>query len=179
MIARVLLLHLNGWMIGSHLNKLIGNTSLKKNIDAGQSEEKSVSTQQYIVFPLWSSISSSNKSSDEIDEDDIDDDAAGEKPIQKPAKFEAQCNRENLSGMTTRASSTNSFNIVSTPVNTASASRIFGDVGSLFVPLSKFTNLSHDSLMSDLEDTAEVPNTGIFGSAFDDDDLDTCNSPYT
>ncbi|GJX56665.1 putative ribonuclease H-like domain-containing protein [Tanacetum coccineum] len=32
--------------------------------------------------------------------------------------------------------------------------------------------------MPDLEDTTEVPNTGIFGSAYDDDDLDTCNSPY-
>ncbi|GJS01049.1 putative ribonuclease H-like domain-containing protein [Tanacetum coccineum] len=58
-----------------------GNTGLKKNVDAGQSEEKNVSTQQYIVFPLWSSISSSNKSSDETDEDDTADDAAGEKPV--------------------------------------------------------------------------------------------------
>ncbi|GJV22067.1 putative ribonuclease H-like domain-containing protein [Tanacetum coccineum] len=54
----------------------------------------------------------------------------------------------------------------------------FGDAGSSFVPLSKFTNLPHDPLMSDLEDTAKVPNTGIFCSAYDDDDLDTCNSPY-
>ncbi|GJY46403.1 putative ribonuclease H-like domain-containing protein [Tanacetum coccineum] len=143
-----------------------GNTGLKKNVDAGQSEEKNVSTQQYIVFPLWSSISSSNKSSDETDEDDTADDAAGEKPVQKPAR------------KTTRASSTNSFNIVSTPVNSAGASRIFGDVGSSFGPLSKFTNLPHDPLMPNLEDTVEVPNTGIFGSAYDDDDLDTYNSPY-
>ncbi|GJU52507.1 putative ribonuclease H-like domain-containing protein [Tanacetum coccineum] len=117
-----------------------GNTGLKKNINDGKSEEKNVFTQQYIVFPLWSSISSSNKSSDETDEDDTADDAAGEKPIQKPAsknkqalknvldkmmdqekeakeqsdavrkEFGAQCNRQNLSGKTTRASSTNSFN---------------------------------------------------------------------
>ncbi|GJV53902.1 putative ribonuclease H-like domain-containing protein [Tanacetum coccineum] len=187
-------------------------TSLKKNVDAGQFEENNVSTQQYIVFLLWSSISSSDKSSYETDEDDTADDAAGEKPVQKPAskneqalknvldkmmdqekeakeqsdavrkEFEAQCNRQNLSGKTTRASNkkanTNNFNTVSTPVNTAGASRIFGDVGSSFVPLSKFTNLPHDPLMPDLEDTAEVPNTGIFGSAYDDDDLDTCNSPY-
>ncbi|GJV11880.1 ribonuclease H-like domain-containing protein [Tanacetum coccineum] len=185
-----------------------GNTGLKKNVDAGQSEEKNVSTQQYIVFPLWSSISSSNKSSDETDEDDTADDAAGEKPVQKPAseneqalknvldkmmdqekeakeqsdavrkEFEAQCNRQNLSGKTTRASSTNSFNTVSTSVNTAGASRIFGDAGSSFIPLSKFTNLPHDPLIPDLEDTAKVSNTGIFGSAYDDDDLDTYNSPY-
>ncbi|GKE45644.1 hypothetical protein Tco_1472928 [Tanacetum coccineum] len=185
-----------------------GNTSFKKNVDAGQSEEQNVSTQQYIVFPLWSSISSSNKSSDETDGDDTTDDAAGEKPAQKPAseneqalknvldkmmdqekeateqsdavrkEFEAQCNRELLQGKATRASNTNSFNTVSTPVNTAGGSRIFGDAGSSFVPLSKFTNLPDDPLMPDLEDTAEVPNTGIFGSTYDDDDLDTCNSPY-
>ncbi|GJR36684.1 putative ribonuclease H-like domain-containing protein [Tanacetum coccineum] len=160
------------------------NTGLKKNVDAGQSKEKNVSTQQYIVFPLWSSISSSNKSSDEIDRDDTVDDATGEKPAQKPAnavrkEFEEQCNRELLQWKATRASSTNSFNSVSTPVNTAGGSRIFGDAGSSFVPLSKFTNLLDDLLMPDLEDTAEVPNTSIFGSTYDDDDdLDTCNSPY-
>ncbi|GKB65333.1 copia protein [Tanacetum coccineum] len=32
--------------------------------------------------------------------------------------------------------------------------------------------------MPDLEDTAEVQNTGNFGSAFDDEDLDTYNSPF-
>ncbi|GJX19666.1 hypothetical protein Tco_0222343 [Tanacetum coccineum] len=32
--------------------------------------------------------------------------------------------------------------------------------------------------MPDLEDTAEVQNIGIFSSAFDDEDLDTYNSPF-
>ncbi|GJY73315.1 putative ribonuclease H-like domain-containing protein [Tanacetum coccineum] len=73
-------------------------------------------------------------------------------------EFESQCNRKNLSGKATKASSTNSFNTVSTPVNTASASRTYNDAGSSFVPL--------------------VQNTGIFGSAYDDEDLDTYNSPY-
>ncbi|GJU21012.1 putative ribonuclease H-like domain-containing protein, partial [Tanacetum coccineum] len=139
---------------------------------------------------------------------DTADDAAGDTPVQKPAseneqtlknvldkmmdqekeakeqsdvvrkEFEAQCNRQHLSGKSTRASSTNSFNIVSTPVNTVGGSRIFGDAGSSFVPLSKFTNLPHDPLLPDLEDTAEVQNTGIFGSAFDDEDLDTYNSSF-
>ncbi|GJT57207.1 putative ribonuclease H-like domain-containing protein [Tanacetum coccineum] len=185
-----------------------GNTGLNKNVNAGQSEENNVSTQQYIVFPLWSSISSSNKSSYEADENGTADDAGGETLVQKPVsknvqalknvldkmmdqdkeakeqsdvvrkEFEAQCNRQYLPGESTRASSTNSFNTVSTPVNTAGGSKKIGDVGSSFVPLSKFTNLPHDPLMPDLEDTAKVPNTGIFGSAYDDDDLDTCNSPY-
>ncbi|GJS79616.1 putative ribonuclease H-like domain-containing protein [Tanacetum coccineum] len=180
-----------------------GNTGLKQSVDAGQSEEKNVSTQQYIVFPLWSSISSSYKSSDE---NDTADDSAGESPVQKPAseneqalknvldkmmdqekeatkqsdavrkEFEAQCNRQNLSGKATKASSTNSFNTVSTPVNAASASRTYNDAGPSFVPLGG--SFPDDPLMPDLEDTAEVQNTGIFGSAYDDEDLDTYNSPY-
>ncbi|GJT98743.1 putative ribonuclease H-like domain-containing protein [Tanacetum coccineum] len=71
-------------------------------------------------------------------------------------EFEAQCNRQHLSGKSTKASSTNNFNTVSTLVNTAGGSRIFGNVGSSFVPLSKFTNLPHDPLMPDLEDIAEM-----------------------
>ncbi|GJQ91921.1 putative ribonuclease H-like domain-containing protein [Tanacetum coccineum] len=58
-----------------------GDTGLKKSVDARQSEEKNVSTQQYIVFPLWSSISSSYKSSDETYKNDTADDAAGETPV--------------------------------------------------------------------------------------------------
>ncbi|GKC48830.1 putative ribonuclease H-like domain-containing protein, partial [Tanacetum coccineum] len=65
---------------------------------------------------------------------------------------------ELLQGKTTKGSSTNSFNTVSTPVNAASAPRSSNDAGPSF-------------------DTAEVQNTGIFGSAFDDVDLDTYNSP--
>ncbi|GJU42704.1 putative ribonuclease H-like domain-containing protein [Tanacetum coccineum] len=190
-----------------------GDTGLKKSVDARQSEEKNVSTQQYIVFPLWSSISSSYKSSDETYKNDTADDAAGETPVQKPAseneqalknvldkmmdqekeateqsdavrkEFEAQCNRELLQGKATKASSTNSFNTVSTPVNAASAPRTSNDAGPSFVPLGgsfplNVNDLPDDPLMPDLEDTAEVQNTGIFGSAFDDEDLDTYNSPF-
>ncbi|GKA98143.1 putative ribonuclease H-like domain-containing protein [Tanacetum coccineum] len=117
---------------------------------------------------------------------DTADDPAGETPVQKPTseneqalknvldkmmdqekeateqsnvvrkEFEAQCNRQHLSGKSTKASNTNSFNTVSTPVNTTGGSRIFSDDGSSFVPLSKFTNLLHDPLMPDLEDTAKL-----------------------
>ncbi|GJT06574.1 putative ribonuclease H-like domain-containing protein [Tanacetum coccineum] len=139
-----------------------GNTGLKKTIDAGQTEEENVSTYQYIVFPLWSSISSSYKSSNDA----------------------TQCNcQEKI----TRASSTNSFNTVSTPVNTASASRTFSPIGPSsgrsFVPFGgsfpiDVANLPHDPLMPELEDTAEIQSTGIFGNAYDDHDLKTLNTLY-
>ncbi|GJX74547.1 hypothetical protein Tco_0313142 [Tanacetum coccineum] len=110
-----------------------GNTGLKQSVDAGQSEENNMSTQQYIVFPLWSSISSSYKSSDENDTADDSADA-----VRK--EFKAQCNQHNLSGKATKASSTNSFNIVSTTVNAASASRTYNDAGSSFIPIGGSLN---------------------------------------
>ncbi|GKE81566.1 putative ribonuclease H-like domain-containing protein, partial [Tanacetum coccineum] len=91
-------------------------------------------------------------------------------------EFEAQCNRQNLSGKTTRASNTNSFNTVSTPVNTVGAPRTSNDARPSFLPLGG--SFPDDPLMPDLEVTAKVQNTSIFGSAYDDDDLNTYNSPY-
>ncbi|GJT92916.1 ribonuclease H-like domain-containing protein [Tanacetum coccineum] len=103
------------------------------SVDAGQSKEKNVSTQQYIMFPLWSSISSRYKSSDETYKNDTADDAVGETP----------CNRELLQWKATRASSTNNFNIVSTPVNAASAPRTANDTDHhLFLLVDPFLLMS-------------------------------------
>ncbi|GKC98125.1 hypothetical protein Tco_1168400 [Tanacetum coccineum] len=182
-----------GYQTNKNLGKQETNndTCLKKNVDAGHTEEEKVSTQQYIVFPLCSSISSSYKCSDDKDGDDTADDAAGKKNVQELAseydqalknvldrmmnqekeatkqsdavrkEFEAQCNIQLLQEKVTRASSTNSFNNVSTPVNTDSASRTFSP--------------PHNPLMPELEDTAEMQSTGIFGNAYDDNDLGTNN----
>ncbi|GKG28148.1 hypothetical protein Tco_0406475 [Tanacetum coccineum] len=67
-----------------------GDIGLKKSVDARQFEKKNVSTQQYIMFPLWPSISSSYKSSDETYKNDTADDAAGETPVQKPTSENEQ-----------------------------------------------------------------------------------------
>ncbi|GKG57800.1 hypothetical protein Tco_0587398, partial [Tanacetum coccineum] len=88
-----------------------------------------------------------------------------------------------LQGKAIRASRTNNFNTVSTPVSAASASRTFGDAGPSFVPLGvsfpiEFTNLPHDTLIPDLEDDAEIQSPVIFGKAYDDDELETYNYPY-
>ncbi|GKF72741.1 hypothetical protein Tco_0208855, partial [Tanacetum coccineum] len=64
-------------------------------------------------------------------------------------EFEAQCNRELLQGKATRSSSTNSLNTVSTPVNAASAPRIFNDVGPSFVPLGGSFPLNINDLLDD------------------------------
>ncbi|GKB60686.1 putative ribonuclease H-like domain-containing protein, partial [Tanacetum coccineum] len=114
-----------------------GNTSLKKNVNAGQSEEKNMSTQHYIVFPLWSSISSNNKSSDEIDGDDTADDPAGEKPVQKPVSKNQQTLKNVLDKM-----------------------------------------MDQEKEAKDKLDTVRKEFKAQCNNAYDDDDLDTYNSPY-
>ncbi|GJR06246.1 putative ribonuclease H-like domain-containing protein [Tanacetum coccineum] len=180
-----------------------GDIGLKKNVNAGHTEEENVSTQQYIVFPLWSSISSSYKSSDNKAGDDTADNAVGKKNVQEPAseydqalknvldkmmnqekeateqsdavrkEFEAQCNSQLLQEKVSRAISTNSFNTVNTPVNTAN---VFKGVNA--ASASRTFSPPHDPLMPELKDTAEIQRTGIFGNAYDDDDLETYNSLY-
>ncbi|GJU17361.1 putative ribonuclease H-like domain-containing protein [Tanacetum coccineum] len=131
-----------------------GNTRLKKNVDAGQTEEEHWLF-EILLYVIISEV---------------------KKILKLPlrTKFEAQCNRELLQGKGTKTSNTNSFNTVSTPVNAASAPRTSND-GSF--PLN-VNDLPDDPLMPDLEDTAEVQNTGIFSSTFDDEDLNTYNSPF-
>ncbi|GKB56891.1 hypothetical protein Tco_0913077 [Tanacetum coccineum] len=171
-----------------------GNTSLKKNVDAGQTEEENVSTQQYIVFPLWSSISSSYKSSDDKAKDDTVNDDACKKTIQEPISEYDQALKNVLFKMMDQEKDAieqsdavrKEFKAY-TPVNTASASRTFSHVGPLsrpsFVPFSgsfpiDVANLPHDPLMPKLEDTAKIQSTGIFDNAYDDHDLETLNTTY-
>ncbi|GJV39291.1 putative ribonuclease H-like domain-containing protein [Tanacetum coccineum] len=154
-----------------------GNTGLKKSVDARQSEGKNVSTQQYIVFPLWSSISSSYKSSDET-------------PVQKLASENEQALKNVLDKMmdqekeaTEQSDAVRKEFEAYTSVNAASAPRTSNDVGPSFISLGgsfpfDVNDFTDDPLMPDLEDTTEVQNTSIFGRAFDDEDLDTYNSPF-
>ncbi|GJT61532.1 putative ribonuclease H-like domain-containing protein [Tanacetum coccineum] len=113
------------------------------------------------------------KSSDDKVGDVETDDVAGKNDVQEPAneydqalknvldrminqekeatkqldairkEFEAQCNSQLLQD---------------------NATRTFSSVGPLSEP-------PHDPLMPELEDTVEIPRTGIFGNAYDDDDL--------
>ncbi|GJV99852.1 putative ribonuclease H-like domain-containing protein [Tanacetum coccineum] len=75
--------------------------------------------------------------------------------------------------MRTRTSSTNSFNTVRTPLNTASASRTSYPAGTSSKPQLMpidgsfsidINDYPDDPLMPELEDTAEIHSTGIFGN---------------
>ncbi|GJR95300.1 putative ribonuclease H-like domain-containing protein [Tanacetum coccineum] len=79
--------------------------------------------------------------------------------------------------MRTRTSSTNSFNTVRTPLNTASALRTSYHAGTSSEPQlmpidgsfsTDINDYPDDPLMPELVDTSEIHSTGIFGSAYDD-----------
>ncbi|GKE23332.1 hypothetical protein Tco_1434844, partial [Tanacetum coccineum] len=93
------------------------------------------------------------------------------------SQFEEECDAQLFKGMRTRTSSINSFNTVRTPLNTASALRTSYPAGTLSEPqlmpidgsfLIDINDYLDDPLMPELEDTAEIHSTGIFGSAYDD-----------
>ncbi|GJV64368.1 putative ribonuclease H-like domain-containing protein [Tanacetum coccineum] len=164
-----------------------GNTGLKQSVDAGQSEEKNIdhdACKKTVQEPASEYDQALKNVLDKIMDQEKE---ATEQSDAVRKEFETQCASQLLQEKFTRASSTNSFNTVSTPVNTASASTTFSHIGpssgQSFVPFSgSFTidvaNLPHDPLMPELEDTAEIQSTGIFGNAYDDHDLETLNTPY-
>ncbi|GJW22220.1 putative ribonuclease H-like domain-containing protein [Tanacetum coccineum] len=164
-----------------------GNTGLKQSVDAGQSKEKNMNDDacKKIVQELASEYDQVLKNV--LDKMMDQEKEATEQSDAVRKDFKAQCDSQLLQGKITRASSTNSFNTVSTPVNTQVHHRLFSPVGPSsgpsFVPFGgsfpiDVANLHHDPLMPELEDTAKIRSTGIFGNAYDDHDLETLNTPY-
>nr|GEV56177.1 hypothetical protein [Tanacetum cinerariifolium] len=129
-----------------------GNSGTQDNVDAG----KDVSNQHYIVLPLWSSISSTYKSSEDKSVNDKPKDGTGSKTVEESINTEDQAYRDELDRLmsqqkeasdavnalikdfeqgcmdqrgVTQAGSTNSFNTVSNPVNAASTSETFSAGG--------------------------------------------------
>ncbi|GJR84328.1 putative ribonuclease H-like domain-containing protein [Tanacetum coccineum] len=96
-------------------------------------------------------------------EDDTVDDDAYKKTVQEPTSEYDQalknCDIQLLQEKITRASSWTTISF------------LFG--GSLPIDVA---NLAMISLMPELEDTAEIQSTGIFGNAYDDHDLETLNT---
>ncbi|GJR97839.1 retrovirus-related pol polyprotein from transposon TNT 1-94 [Tanacetum coccineum] len=132
------------------------------NTDAGNSEMEAKPVQEYFVLPLWSSYTSILKSSEEKNGD--------EKPNGDTAeafrKEFAQCTEDLLlQAGAARATSTNTINIVSTPISTASPSRFFSTGGPDLA-----NNDQDDSQIPALKDIYDNPNDGIFTNASYDDE---------
>ncbi|GJS93771.1 putative ribonuclease H-like domain-containing protein [Tanacetum coccineum] len=124
-------------------NQTNKNACIKDNVDA-------VPTQQYILLPLLNDSLQSSK--------DVVSNDAGKKTNEEPTN---EVTLDNLLVQQKKgyANSTNRDSIVSPSVSIARQS---------------FTNaddLPTDPLMPDLEDTADLLNTGIFSGAYDDEDV--------
>ncbi|GKB15320.1 putative ribonuclease H-like domain-containing protein [Tanacetum coccineum] len=113
------------------------------NIDAGNSEMEAEPAQEYFVLPLWSSYTSTVKSSEAKNGD--------EKP--------------NGDTGAARATSTNTVNSISTPISTASPSNVFSAGGP-----DLNNNDQYNSQIPALEDIYDNPSDGIFTNAFYDDE---------
>ncbi|GKA93744.1 ribonuclease H-like domain-containing protein [Tanacetum coccineum] len=159
------------------------------NIDAGNSKMEAEPAQEYFVLPLWSSYTSTIKSSEAKNGGEKPNGDIGSKTNEEPVDQAHQVFLEELERLkrqekeandaaetlrkefaqdtedlllqagAARASSTNYVNTASTPVNTASPS---GNV-------NQDVN-QDDSQIPGLEDIYEVPSEGIFTSASYDDE---------
>ncbi|GJS78511.1 putative ribonuclease H-like domain-containing protein [Tanacetum coccineum] len=163
------------------------------NIDAGNSEMEAESAQDYFVLPIWSSYTSTVKSSEAKNEGKKPNKNTDLKTNEKPVDQEDQAFLEELERLkrqekeaydaaealrkefaqdtedlllqagAARATSTNTVNTASTPVSTASPS------GGL-----SYTDLTNtdqdDSQIPALEDIYDNPSQGIFSNASYDDE---------
>ncbi|GJR00809.1 putative ribonuclease H-like domain-containing protein [Tanacetum coccineum] len=174
-------------------NRTNGNAGLETNSNAGQDGKEKVPDQEYILLPLMHTSSNVSSNSEEA-ESSPKDDAGKNNDVKDPVK-EGDMNG---SGEATNTNSTNRLSTVSLPVNTFSSSFTTKDPGKaraqrsefeslfgqdkddnntyrVFTPINAATpsNAEYpiDPLMPDWEDTANLPNTGVFRNVYDDEDV--------
>ncbi|GKC69890.1 putative ribonuclease H-like domain-containing protein, partial [Tanacetum coccineum] len=137
---------------------------------AGNSEMEAEPAQEYYVLPSWSSYTSPIKSSEAKNGGDkLKNDTANDESEALRKEF-AQ-GTEDLLCQTgaARVSSTKTVNAVSTPISTASPSRVFS-VGESSYPVSTNYANQDDSQIPALEDIYDNPSQGIFSNASYDDE---------
>ncbi|GJU85501.1 putative ribonuclease H-like domain-containing protein [Tanacetum coccineum] len=170
------------------------SASTQDNIDAGNSEMEAEPAQEYFVLPLWSSYTSTVKSSEAKNGDEKPNGDTSPKTNEEPKDQEDQAFLEELERLkryekeandaaqafrkefvqciedlllqagATRATSTNRVNTVSTPISIASPSNVFSAGG-----LDLNNNDQDDSQIPALEDIYDNPSDGIFTNASYDD----------
>nr|GEU71010.1 retrovirus-related Pol polyprotein from transposon TNT 1-94 [Tanacetum cinerariifolium] len=162
-----------------------GNAGTQDNVNEGNE----VSDQHYIVLLLWSCISSTYKSLDDKLADDKPKDDTGSKTVEEPINKEDQAYRDELNRLmsqekeasdavdalrkefeqgcmdqreVTQAGSTNNFNNVSNPINTASTSGIFSAGGpssphpDAFIPANTLLHMEPKKVSQALDDESWV-----------------------
>ncbi|GKC21204.1 putative ribonuclease H-like domain-containing protein, partial [Tanacetum coccineum] len=168
------------------------------NHSAGNSEMEAEPAQEYFVLPLWSSYTSTVKSSEAKNGGEKPNGDTGSKTHEEPVDQEDQAFLEELERLkrqekeandaaeafrkefaqctenlllqagAARATSTNTVNTVSTPVSTASPSRVFSAGGPSYPDLTN--NDQDDSQIPALMDIYDNPSNGIFTNASYDDE---------
>ncbi|GKD14726.1 putative ribonuclease H-like domain-containing protein, partial [Tanacetum coccineum] len=138
----------------------------KANIDAGQAEMSTVPGPQYVLVPFLTYDSQNPKSS----EDEIADDAGKKNGVEYPTKEddinvyllllwiqeEQKTKRNEFESVFGQDKDANSTYRMFTPVNAVTPSNV---------------DYPTDPLMLDLEDTADLQDTSIFGNAYEDEDV--------
>ncbi|GJZ80728.1 putative ribonuclease H-like domain-containing protein [Tanacetum coccineum] len=170
------------------------NAGTQDNIDAGNSEMEAEPAQEYFVLPLWSSYTSTFKSSEAKNKDEKPNKDTGPKTNKKPKDQEdqaflkeperlkrqekeandaakafrkefAQCTKDLLLlAGAARATSTNTVNTVSTLISNASPLNVFSTGGP-----ELNNNNQDDYQIPALEDIYDNPSNGIFTYASYDD----------
>ncbi|GJS30702.1 uncharacterized mitochondrial protein-like protein [Tanacetum coccineum] len=127
------------------------------NIDAGNSETEAEPAQEYFVLPLWSSYTSTIKSSKAKNEDEKPNGNMANDAAEAFRKEFAQCTKDLLcQAGAARVTSTNTINTVSTPISTASPSNVFSAGGP-----DLNNNDQDDSQIPALEDIYDNPKTTV------------------
>ncbi|GKD56065.1 ribonuclease H-like domain-containing protein [Tanacetum coccineum] len=156
-------------------NQTNGNAGTKENIDARQAEMNTVPDPQYVLLPFLTSDSQSPKNS----EDEVVDDAGKKNGVEDPAKQDdindpgrASDQKNEFESMFGHDKDANSTYRMLTSISAAESS--YENLGGS-TPVNVVTPSNADyptnPLMSDLEDTANLHDTGIFGNAYDDEDV--------
>ncbi|GKC56489.1 hypothetical protein Tco_1084087, partial [Tanacetum coccineum] len=171
----------------------------KDNIDAGNSKKEADPAQDYFVLPIYSSYTSTDKSSEAKNEGEKHTKDTGLKTNEEPVDQEDQAFLEELERLkrqekeandaaevlrkefaqstedlllqagAARATSTNTVNTVSTPLSTANPSNIFSTGGPSNPNLTNYAD-QDDSQVPALEDIYGNSNDGIFTNASYDDE---------
>ncbi|GJX73387.1 putative ribonuclease H-like domain-containing protein [Tanacetum coccineum] len=142
------------------------------NIDAGNSEMETEPAKKYFVLPVWSSFTSTVKSSEAKNGDVKPNGDTGPKTNEEPKDQEDQAFLEELERLKRQekeandatkvfsANSTSTVNTVSTLISTASPSNVFSAGGP-----DLNNNDQDDSQIHALEDIYDNPSDGIFTNA--------------
>ncbi|GJZ38376.1 putative ribonuclease H-like domain-containing protein, partial [Tanacetum coccineum] len=150
-------------------NQTNGNAGTKANIDAGQAKMSAVPGPQYVLLPFLTFESQNPKSS----EDKIADDAGKKNGVEDPTKEDDI----NGPGEATNTNNTNRLNTVSSFVNTVSSSFTTMDPGRARDQRNEFESVfgqdkdANSTYRMFTPDTANLQDTGIFGNAYDDEDV--------